>query len=75
LQRDVDLIEEVVARMAQKKFPDGPKPLHAFQRSGSAPRFESAWRRLAAVGLNEVRTSKLLPRERFAFSEGAIEPP
>jgi len=35
---------------------------------------ESAWRsRLAAVGLNEVRTSKLLPRERFAFSEGAIE--
>ena len=30
-------------------------------------------RRLAAAGLNEVRTSKLLPRERFAFSENAIE--
>ena len=26
-----------------------------------------------AAGLNEVRTSKLLPRERFAFSESAIE--
>ena len=34
---------------------------------------ESTWRqRLAAVGLDEVRTSKLLPRERFAFSESAI---
>src|SRR5207245_7385679 len=35
---------------------------------------ESAWgQRLAAAGLDEVRTSKLLPRERFAFSESAIE--
>ena len=35
---------------------------------------ETAWRsRLADAGLNEVRTSKLLPRERFALSEGAIE--
>jgi phenylalanyl-tRNA synthetase beta chain len=35
---------------------------------------ESVWRqRLVAVGLDEVRTSKLLPRERFAFSESAIE--
>ena len=30
-------------------------------------------RRLAAAGLNEVRTSKLLPRERLAFGENAIE--
>jgi phenylalanyl-tRNA synthetase beta chain len=29
--------------------------------------------RLVAAGLTEVRTSKLLPRERFAFGENAIE--
>jgi len=30
-------------------------------------------RRLMAGGLNEVRTSKLLPRERFTFGENAID--
>ena len=29
--------------------------------------------RLVAAGLTEVRTSKLLPRKRFAFAENAIE--
>jgi phenylalanyl-tRNA synthetase beta chain len=29
--------------------------------------------RLVATGLNEVRTSKLLPKERFGFAENAIE--
>src|SRR5438552_468814 len=75
LQRDVDLIEEVVRAYGAKKIPGTDRS--RYTPSSAADRahdLESAWRtRLAAVGLNEVRTSKLLPRERFAFSEGAIE--
>ncbi|HXX42273.1 MAG TPA: hypothetical protein VEI58_08400, partial [Chthoniobacterales bacterium] len=75
LQRDVDLIEEVVrayganniAGVERGRYSPSSAADHAHDQ-------ESAWRnRLAAVGLYEVRTSKLLPRERFAFSEGAIE--
>jgi len=75
LQRDVDLIEEVVRAYGANKIPGVERG--RYSRSSAADHahdFESAWRnRLAAIGLNEVRTSKLLPRERFAFSEGAIE--
>ena len=75
LQRDVDLIEEVVRAYGAEKIPGTDRS--RFTPSSAADHahdLESAWRsRLAAVGLNEVRTSKLLPRERFAFSEGAIE--
>ena len=75
LQRDVDLIEEVVRAYGAKKIPGTDRS--RYTPSSAADRahdLESAWRsRLAAVGLNEVRTSKLLPRERFVFSEGAIE--
>ena len=75
LQRDVDLIEEVVRAFGAENIPGTDRsrftPLSA---ADQAHDLESAWRnRLAAVGLNEVRTSKLLPRERFAFSESAIE--
>jgi phenylalanyl-tRNA synthetase beta chain len=75
LQRDVDLIEEVVRAYGAEKIPGTDRS--RFTPSSAADHahdLESAWRtRLAAVGLNEVRTSKLLPRERFAFSKNAIE--
>jgi phenylalanyl-tRNA synthetase beta chain len=75
LQRDVDLIEEVVRAYGAEKIPGTDRSrFTASSAADHAHDLESAWRtRLAAVGLNEVRTSKLLPRERFAFSEGAIE--
>src|SRR5437660_127433 len=75
LQRDVDLIEEVVRAYGANKIPGRDRS--RFTPSSEADRahdLESSWRkRLAAAGLNEVRTSKLLPRERFAFSENAVE--
>src|SRR5437773_5730407 len=75
LQRDVDLIEEVVRAYGADKIPGTERS--RFTPASIADRthdLESAWRqRLAAAGLDEVRTSKLLPRERFAFSESAIE--
>src|SRR5437867_3778428 len=75
LQRDVDLIQEVVRAYGAEKIPGTNRSrFTASSAADHAHDLESAWRtRLAAVGLNEVRTSKLLPRERFAFSEGAIE--
>jgi phenylalanyl-tRNA synthetase beta chain len=75
LQRDVDLIEEVVRAYGAEKIPGTNRSrFTAFSAADHAHDLESAWRtRLAAVGLNEVRTSKLLPRERFAFSESAIK--
>jgi phenylalanyl-tRNA synthetase beta chain len=75
LQRDVDLIEEVVRAYGAARIPGTNRSrFTASSAADHAHDLESAWRtRLAAVGLNEVRTSKLLPRERFAFSEGAIE--
>jgi phenylalanyl-tRNA synthetase beta chain len=75
LQRDVDLIEEVVRAYGAEKIPETDRSRYtASSAADHAHDLESAWRsRLVAVGLNEVRTSKLLPRERFAFSEGAIE--
>ncbi len=75
LQRDVDIIEEVVRAYGANKIPGTDRS--RFTPASIADRahdLESAWRqRLAAVGLDEVRTSKLLARERFAFSETAIE--
>jgi phenylalanyl-tRNA synthetase beta chain len=75
LQRDVDLIEEVVRAYGANKIPGVERGRYSPSSAADhAHDFESGWRsRLAAAGLNEVRTSKLLPRERFAFSESAIE--
>jgi phenylalanyl-tRNA synthetase beta chain len=75
LQRDVDLIEEVVRAYGADKIPGTDRSRFTpASLADHAHDSESAWRqRLAAVGLDEVRTSKLLPRERFAFSESAIE--
>lgn len=75
LRRDVDLIEEVVRSYGVEKIPGSERS--RFTRSSNADRshdVESSWRqRLASAGLAEVRTSKLLPRERFAFSQSALE--
>src|SRR5256886_2065975 len=75
LQRDVDLIEEVVRAYGANKIPGVERGRYSPSSAADhAHDFESGWRsRLVAAGLNEVRTSKLLPRERFAFSESAIE--
>ena len=75
LQRDVDLIEEVVRAYGVNKIPGAERGRYSSSSAADhAHDMESAWRnRLAGAGLNEVRTSKLLPRQRFAFSEGAIE--
>src|SRR5580704_1251830 len=71
LQRDVDLIEEVVRAYGAERIPGTDRS--RFTPSSAADRahdLESQMReRLVAAGLNEVRTSKLLPRERFAFGE------
>jgi phenylalanyl-tRNA synthetase beta chain len=75
LQRDVDLIEEVVRAYGANKIPGVERGRYSpSSAADQAHDFESGWRsRLVAAGLNEVRTSKLLPRKRFAFSESAIE--
>jgi phenylalanyl-tRNA synthetase beta chain len=75
LQRDVDLVEEVVRAYGAERIPGTDRS--RFTPSSAADRthdLELQMRqRLAATGLNEVRTSKLLPRERLAFGENAIE--
>ena len=74
LQRDVDLIEEVVRAYGAEKIPGTDRS--RFTPSTAADHSHDLElqmrRRLAAAGLNEVRTSKLLPRERLAFGENAI---
>jgi phenylalanyl-tRNA synthetase beta chain len=74
LQRDVDLIEEVVRAYGADKIPGTDRsrvmPSSAADRSHD---IESTLReRLVAHGLSEVRTSKLIPRNAPAFSENAI---
>ena len=75
LQRDVDLIEEVVRAYGAEKIPGTDRS--RFTPSSAADHAHDLElqmrRRLAAAGLTEVRTSKLLPRERLAFGENAIE--
>ncbi len=75
LRRDVDLIEEVARAYGVGKIPGSDRS--RFTASSDADHshdLESSWRQqLAGAGLTEVRTSKLLPREKFAFSEHALE--
>ena len=75
LQRDVDLIEEVVRAYGVNKIPGAERGRYSPSSAADhAHDTESGWRnRLAGAGLNEVRTSKLLPRGRFVFGENAIE--
>jgi phenylalanyl-tRNA synthetase beta chain len=75
LQRDVDLIEEVVRAYGAERIPGTDRS--RFTASSAADRAHDLdlqmRERLVAAGLTEVRTSKLLPRERFVFGENAIE--
>src|SRR5262249_48596344 len=74
LQRDVDLIEEVVRVYGADQIPGTDRS--RFTPSSAADRahdLESEVReRLATRGLFEARTSKLVPRS-YSFSEGALE--
>ena len=75
LQRDVDLIEEVVRAYGAEKIPGTDRS--RFTPSSEADRahdLESRMReQLVARGLFEARTSKLISRNASAFSEGALE--
>jgi phenylalanyl-tRNA synthetase beta chain len=76
LQRDVDLIEEVVRAYGIEKVPGRTRG--RFMRVSDADRshdLETLFlrERLAGSGLSEVRTSKLISRSAYTFSEGAIE--
>jgi phenylalanyl-tRNA synthetase beta chain len=76
LQRDVDLIEEVVRAYGIEKIPGRTRG--RFMPTSSADRAHDLEtlllrERLAGCGLSEVRTSKLISRSVPAFSEGAIE--
>src|SRR5438067_305648 len=74
LQRDVELIEEVVRSYGVNKIPGADRS--RFTPSSAADQshdLESALReRFVSRGLSEVRTSKLIPRSTIAFSENAI---
>ncbi len=75
LQRDVDLIEEVVRAHGVDKIAGTDRS--RFTASSAADQSydaESLLReRLAAQGFSEARTSKLLARNSIAFGENAIE--
>jgi phenylalanyl-tRNA synthetase beta chain len=75
LQRDVDLIEEIVRAYGVDKISGTDRSRFTpSTEADHAHDLESTWRnRFVAAGLYEVRTSKLLPRERFTFGESAIE--
>src|SRR5436190_5811148 len=76
LQRDVDLIEEILRAYGIDKIPGTTRgrfmPTSPADRSHN---LETLFlrERLAGCGLSEVRTSKLISRSASAFSEGAIE--
>ena len=75
LQRDVDLIEEVIRAHGIDKVSGTDRS--RFTPSSAADRshdLESSLReRLAAQGLSEARTSKLIPRATIVFAENAIQ--
>jgi phenylalanyl-tRNA synthetase beta chain len=74
LQRDVDLIEEIVRAYGAEKIQgtDRSRFMPASAADHSHDLESSLRKRLVAHGLYEVRTSKLLPRSTIAFSENAI---
>jgi phenylalanyl-tRNA synthetase beta chain len=75
LQRDVDLIEEIVRAFGIEHVPGRPRSRSTPESEADrAYDFESALRlKLSGRGLTEVRTSKLIPRNSPAFNENAIE--
>src|SRR5438477_717380 len=75
LQRDVDLIEEVVRTYGAEQIPgtDRSRAMPSSSADRSHDLESALGERLLARGLSEVRTSKLIPRNAPAFSENAIE--
>src|SRR5438270_12100179 len=75
LQRDVDLIEEIVRAYGAEKIPGTDRSRFTpSSEADGAHDLESRMReRLVAHGLFEARTSKLISRNPSAFSEGALE--
>src|SRR5205807_8874877 len=75
LQRDVDLIEEVVRAYGAEKIPGTDRSRFTpSSEADGAHDLESRMReRLVARGLFEARTSKLISRNPSSFSEGALE--
>lgn len=75
LQREVDLIEEVVRVYGIDKIPSANRS--TFMPVSTADRhadFETALRqRLVALGVFEARTSALIPRDAVAAANGAVE--
>ena len=75
LQREVDLIEELIRAHGIERVPSEDRsrftPLSAADRSYD---FEAKLRRdLVALGLSEARTSSLIARSEVASANGAIE--
>ena len=75
LQREVDLIEEIIRAHGIEKIPSADRsrftPLSEADRNFD---FETKLRRdLIAIGLTEVRTSSLIARSELAKATGAIE--
>jgi phenylalanyl-tRNA synthetase beta chain len=75
LQRDVDLIEEIVRAYGVQKIPGTDRSRFTPTSPADISHdLEAALRdRLVAGGLAETRTSKLIPRPQLTFSENAIE--
>jgi phenylalanyl-tRNA synthetase beta chain len=75
LQREVDLIEEIIRAHGIEKIPSADRsrftPLSEADRNFD---FETKLRRdLIAIGLTEARTSSLIARSELAQATGAIE--
>src|SRR5437870_10312920 len=75
LQREVDLIEEIIRARGIEKIPSADRsrftPLSEADRNFD---FETKLRRdLIAIGLTEARTSSLIARSEVAKTNGAIE--
>ena len=75
LQREVDLIEEIIRAHGIEKIPTADRsrftPLSEADRNFD---FETKLRRdLIAIGLTEARTSSLIARSEMANAKGAIE--
>jgi phenylalanyl-tRNA synthetase beta chain len=75
LQRDVDLVEEIVRAYGVQKIAGTDRSRFTPTSPADISHdLESALReQLAARGLAEARSSKLIPRRQMAFAENAIE--
>jgi phenylalanyl-tRNA synthetase beta chain len=75
LQRDVDLIEEIVRAYGVQKIAGADRSRFTPRSAADISHdLEAALREaLVGRGLAEARTSKLIPRRQLSFSENAIE--